>query len=236
MASSSQSVGAIRNGDFSQVLRLGFRSFVGLPVLLALALGTLPARALPAVSVQLFRIDGNGVKPMPGIADALDRTQLQNNAVPQSPQAAPSEVMLAAPTRTGPVGSLSSYNQTFAGPLPRNIAGNLRIVAIDPNTGTVIEPRDSAMLQSPSVTSAGQPLANLNHLASTPSQVTATAVPAVAPVDPIPVVAAAASAEAPARISPLLIIGAVLLVGLGVAAAVGAFRRDSGGGTNTSSQ
>jgi hypothetical protein len=143
--------------------------------------------------------------------------------------------MLAAPTRTGSVGSLSRYNQTFAGPLPRNIAGNLRIVAIDPNTGTEIEPRDTAMVQSPSVTSAGQPLANLNHLASTLSQVTATAVPAVAPVDPIPVVAAAA-AEAPARISPLLIIGAVLLVGLGVAAAVGAFRRDSGGGTNTSSQ
>ena len=260
-------VGAIWSGA-SRKLHLGFRSLVGLPVLLAFGLGTMPARALPAASVQLFRINGNGVKPMPGITDALDRAQDQRNAVAQAPQAlqaANSPLMLVAQSDAAAVSALSSYSQTFTGPLPLNLAGKLRIVAIDPNTGTigrvleeinvnspnitispdrlqitirpqvgtVIRPGDTVMVQFPSVTPTGNPIVYPNHLASTPCQFTATAVSAVLPVAPLPVVAAAA---APAAISPLLIIGAALLVGVGVAAAVGAFSSNSGGGTNPSSQ
>ncbi|MEI7665874.1 MAG: hypothetical protein WCI65_07505 [Synechococcaceae cyanobacterium ELA263] len=68
-------------------VRFGLRPLIGLPVLMALGLGTLPARALPAASVQLFRINGNGVKTMPAISDALDRAQLQKTALAQVPQA-----------------------------------------------------------------------------------------------------------------------------------------------------
>ena len=40
----------------------------------------LGARALPAASMQLIRINGDGVKPMPAITDALDRAQVQRDA------------------------------------------------------------------------------------------------------------------------------------------------------------
>ena len=258
-------------------VRFGLRPLIGLPVLMALGLGTLPARALPAASVQLFRINGNGVKTMPAISDALERAQLQKTAlaqVPQAgkpvPQAGKPVVQLVAQSDPASLGSLSNYSQSFVGPLPANLSGNLRIVYIDPSTGTIgqvleeidvngpnvtispdrlkitirlqptstIQPGQTVMLQLPSATPAGDPILYPNHLASTPCQFTVTAVSAL-PVAPIPVpaapLAAAAAPVAAAGISPLLILGAVILVGVGVAAATGAFG-GGGGGTNPSSQ
>ncbi len=252
--------------DLSFRMRLGWRPMAGLPVLLALGLGALPARALPAASVQLFRINGHGVKPMPAISDALDRAQLQNKTLAQAPQAAKAPVVLVAQSDPASLASLSSYSQSFVGALPSNLAGSLRLVYIDPNTGTIgqvleeidingpnvtispdrlqitvslqptssIQPGQTVMMQLPSTTPAGEPIIYPNHLASTPCQFTVTAVSAL-PVAPVGVVAAPVAAAA--GISPLLILGAVVLVGVGVAAAVGAFSSDGGGGgTNPSSQ
>ena len=84
----------------TRIVRQVCRPLVGMPVLLALGLGTLPARALPAASVQLFRINGNGVKPMPAISDALDRARLQGNSLAQ---AAKSPVLLVAQSSGAPV-------------------------------------------------------------------------------------------------------------------------------------
>ena len=269
MAGSSQS-----NDDnwtcSSLRMRFGLRSLLGLPVLMALGLGTLPARALPAASVQLFRINGNGVKTMPAISEALDRAQLQQTTLAQASQPAKPVVELVAQSDPAALGSLSNYTQSFVGALPENLAGNLRIVFIDSNTGTIgqvleeidvngpnvtispdrlkitirlqptstIQPGQTVMLQLPATTPAGDPIIYPNHLASTPCQFTVTAVSAL-PVAPIPVpaapLAAAAAPVAAAGISPLLILGAVILVGVGVAAATGAFG-GGGGGTNPSSQ
>jgi len=240
---------------------LGFRPLVGLPVLLAMGLGTMPAQALPAASVQLFRVNGNGLKPMPGITDALDQLQAQRTAMAPTPQPGQPKLMLVAQSDPGTVGALSSYSQSFVGPLPMNLEGNLRLVYIDQNTGTIgkvlevidvrdtnlvtispdrlqitiqlppnttIQPGQQVMLQFPSTTPTGQPISYPNHLASTPCQFTVTAMSAAPAVIP-PIGAAAAG------ISPLLIIGAVVLVGVGVAAAAGAFD-GGGGGTNPSSR
>lgn len=77
-------------------LRHALRPLMGLPVLVALGLGTLPARALPNASVQLFRINGDGVKPMPAISDALDRVQLQQDALAQASQVSPAPAPVPA--------------------------------------------------------------------------------------------------------------------------------------------
>ena len=152
----------------ARIVRQACRPLVGMPVLLALGLGTLPARALPAASVQLFRINGNGVKPMPAISDALDRARLQGNALVP---AANSPVLLVA----------------------QSSGANPVVAPVEPVTPAT-------------------PLGS-----------------AAAPVAAAPVAAAG--------ISPLLILGAVVLVGVGVAAAAGAFSSDGGGGgTNPSSQ
>jgi len=86
--------------------------------------------------------------------------------------------------------------------------------------GTGIQPGQTVMLQLPSTTPAGDPIFYPNHLATTPCQFTVTAVAALPAVVPVVPVAAAAAAG----ISPLAIIIGVLVVGVGVAAAAGAFR------------
>lgn len=140
-------------------VRFGLRPLIGLPVLMALGLGTLPARALPAASVQLFRINGNGVKTMPAISDALERAQLQKTAlaqVPQAgkpvPQAGKPVVQLVAQSDPASLGSLSNYSQSFVGPLPANLSGNLRIVYIDPSTGTIGQVLEEIDVNGPNVT------------------------------------------------------------------------------------
>ena len=133
-------------------VRFGLRPLIGLPVLMALGLGTLPARALPAASVQLFRINGNGVKTMPAISDALDRAQLQRTALAQAPQAGKPVVQLIAQSDPASLGSLSNYSQSFVGPLPANLSGNLRIVYIDPSTGTIGQVLEEIDVNGPNVT------------------------------------------------------------------------------------
>ncbi|MCX5948015.1 MAG: hypothetical protein NTY67_07485 [Cyanobacteria bacterium] len=44
----------------------------------------MPRSALPAASMELIRINGNGVKPMPAIRDALDRAPVQRDALSQA--------------------------------------------------------------------------------------------------------------------------------------------------------
>ncbi len=247
-------------------LRLVLRPLVGLPMFLAMGLGTMPARAMPGASVQLFRVNGNGLKPMPGITDALDRVQAQRTALAQTPQPGQSKLMLVAQTGQGTVGSLSSYTQSFVGPLPE-LSGNLRLVYIDSNTGTIgqvleefdvkgpnvtispdrlqitiqlppnttIQPGQTVMLQFPATTPTGEPIIYPNHLPSTPCQFMVTAVSTVPVVPAAPLVAAPAAAAA--GISPLVILGVVVLVGVGVAAAAGGFDGGGGGGgTNPSSR
>ncbi len=153
MAVSSQSIGL---DHFKAAIRLfsGFRPLLGLPVVMALGLGTLPARALPAASVQLFRLNGNGLKPMPAITDALDRAQLQSKALaqaPQAPQAVKAPVVLVAQSSPASLGSLSSYSQSFVGALPANLAGNVRLVYIDPNTGTIGQVLEEIEMSGPNV-------------------------------------------------------------------------------------
>ena len=158
MASSNQG-GDCNRACASLKVRFRLRPLLGLPVLMALGLGTLPARALPAASVQLFRINGNGVKTMPAISDALERAQLQKTAlaqVPQAgkpvPQAGKPVVQLVAQSDPASLGSLSNYSQSFVGPLPANLSGNLRIVYIDPSTGTIGQVLEEIDVNGPNVT------------------------------------------------------------------------------------
>jgi hypothetical protein len=115
----------------------GLKALVGLPVIAALGMGTMPARALPAASMQLIRINGNGVKPMPAITDALDRAQVQRDALAKAsaaPQPVGTTLKLVAQSEAA-AGSLATYTQSFVGPLP-DLAGNLRVVFIS-DTGTI---------------------------------------------------------------------------------------------------
>ncbi len=108
-------------------VRFGLRPLIGLPVLMALGLGTLPARALPAASVQLFRINGNGVKTMPAISDALERAQLQKTALAQVPQADKAPVV--APTGAA-AGAVVAAPAAAAGISPLLILGAVVLVGV----------------------------------------------------------------------------------------------------------
>lgn len=62
-------------------------SLLSLPVLAAFALFTSPARAMPAASMQLFRLDNRGVRAVPAISDALAAHALAANSASTSKQA-----------------------------------------------------------------------------------------------------------------------------------------------------
>ena len=49
----------------------GVNAVLSVPVLVAFGLFTLPARAVPAASMQLFRMDGHGVRAVPAISAAI---------------------------------------------------------------------------------------------------------------------------------------------------------------------
>lgn len=149
MAGSHQSPLGLR---ICKGITFGFRPLLGLPVLLAMGLGTMPAQALPAASVQLFRVNGNGLKPMPGITDALDQIQAQRTALAPAPQPGQTKLMLVAQSDPGTVGALSGYSQSFVGPLPANLSGNLRLVYIDSNTGTIGQVLEVIDVNGPYVT------------------------------------------------------------------------------------
>ncbi len=243
-------------------MRFGWRPLVGLPVLLALGLGTLPARALPAASVQLFRINGNGVKTMPAISDAIDQAQHQNIALAQPSQAGKPVVELVAQSDPASLGSLSSYSQSFVGPLPANLSGNLRIVFIDPNTGTIGQVLEEIDLNGPDVTISPDRLKITIRLQPTstiqPGQTVMLQLPSTTPAgQPIlypnhlattpcqftvtavsavtPAVPPLAAAAAPGFPIWAVVVG-VLVVGGVVTAIVSSGNSNGGGGTNGSSQ
>jgi len=90
--------------------------------------------------MQLIRINGNGVKPMPAITDALDRAQVQRDALAKAsaaPEPVGTTLKLVAQSEAAAAGSLANYSQTFVGPLPLNLSGNLRLVFINPSDGTI---------------------------------------------------------------------------------------------------
>ena len=313
------------------------RSLLSLPVLVAFGLFSSPARALPAASMQLFRVDGNGVKPLPAVSAILDSAQAGSAARPSaqtsvaaavsavaaptaqpdsvSPEsidtATPPSFVTAAQPRELPASPVTGVNgqllaqenstsaalpvlsQQFAGPLPRNLSGNIRLVNVaeDGTLGSIVEeipfsssnvsfspdrtqlfvrpstpiaPGQSVMMQLPSRSLEGISFVYPNHLVSTPCIFKASAVsalPAAGAAGAAPA-AAAGAAAAPATAAPAAAAGAagaaaavpvaaaaaaafpiwaivagVIVVGVGVAAASGAFSSGGGGGgTNPSSQ
>ncbi len=276
------------------------RALVSLPVLVAFGLFTSPARAFPAASMQLFRVDGNGVKPLPAVGALLEgvtagsaarpsaKSSVDAAAAPAAPQnASPDPTAVSIPSATtspaeaglwttsvslapatgmaqpqglelaqssGVPSSLTLLRQSFIGPLPRNLSGNIRLVAIseDGTLGQIVEeipfssprvrfspdrtelsvrptapipPGQSVMLQLPSRSPSGVRFAYPNHLASTPCIFKAPAVSSLPTTPPPP----------PGGSTPVwLVVAGALVFAVGITAAFTA--GGGGGGTNPSSQ
>lgn len=322
----SEAVGEL-SGRRSGRLRLpSVTSLLSVPVLVAFGLFTSPARAIPAASMQLFRVDGKGVKPLPAVSAIIEGIQASSPArlsaqpadasagAPRTSDAASSELnadsvtagsptspeassrRFAAATTSQSRGQLlaqasesaaatSVLSQTFTGPLPPNLSGNIRLVTFNTADGTLgniveeipfsssnvsfspdrtqlfvrpstpITPGQSVMMQLPSRSLTGIRFVYPNHLVSTPCVFEATAVSSLpaagaagaaapaaggaAAAAPAAAAAAApaAAAAAAASIPVWAIVAGVIVVGVGVAAASGAFSSGGGGGgTNPSSQ
>ena len=124
-----------------RTLPFGLRTLISMPVLLAMGIGTMPVRAMPGASVQLFRVNGNGLKTMPGITDVLDRAQAQRTAQARATESGQPEPMLMAQSSstTTVVDALSKFRQTFVSGMPTNLSGYVKISRIDPNTGLIGE-------------------------------------------------------------------------------------------------
>lgn len=241
------------------------KGVIAIPVLAAFGLFTLPVRAMPAASVQLFRVDGHGVKPMPAISTLL-AAQAAKSAVVPGPTPLLAQAGEAG-TATNAPAPLTSLSQTFVSPLPTGLSGTIRLVEVaeDGTLGAVVEeipfsssrvsissdrlvlsvvpsnpiqPGQSVMLQLPSRSPEGVAYVYPYHLASTPCLFKVPATTA----------AAGAAAVAPAALAPAAAVGAAaiptwaivvgaVVVGVGVAAAAGAFSSTGGGGgTSASSQ
>ncbi|MFZ0408609.1 MAG: hypothetical protein WAM11_10935 [Cyanobium sp.] len=143
---------------YTKVFR-GARALAGLPVIAALGLGTLPARALPVASVEIIHVGGDGVQAMPAIGKAFAQLRLQSHDLAkasQAPQAASSPLKPElqsdlAQSDLALKSSLSSYTQTFLSPLPGNLSGKLRLVSIDPGTDSIGQVLEEIPLDGPSV-------------------------------------------------------------------------------------
>jgi hypothetical protein len=278
------------------------RALVSLPVLVAFGLFTSPVRAFPAASMQLFRVDGNGVKPLPAVGALLEgvtagsaarpsaKTSVNAAAAPAAPQnAAPGPTAVSVPSASattspadpglwttsvslapgtgmaqsqgselaqsnGVPSSLTLLRQSFIGPLPRNLSGNIRLVTIseDGTLGQIVEeipfssprvsfspdrtelsvrptapipPGQSVMMLLPSRSASGVRFVYPNHLASTPCIFKAPAVSSQPTPPPPP-----AGGSTPFW----LVVAGALVVGVGITAAFTA--GGGGGGTNPSSQ
>lgn len=229
-----------------------------MPVLVAFGLFTLPVRAMPAASVQLFRVDGHGVKPMPAISAVLEAKAAEpSKARRESPWMAQAG---EPATGTGAPAPLAFLSQTFVSPLPNDLTGAIRLVEVaeDGTLGAMVEeipfessrvtissdrlvltvapstpikPGQSVMLQLPSRSPAGVPYVYPYHLASTPCLFK---VPATTAAAALPAAAVAPAAAAAAIPTWAIVVGAVV-VGVGVAAAAGAFSSNSGGGGSSPS-
>lgn len=234
------------------------QSLLSLPLLVAFGLFSSPARAMPAASMQLFRLDRHGVKPLPAVSALLEGVPAGGTA-----QSAPAAARAASPTPDSKLvaqldasaAGLAELRQSFVSRLPSNLSGNIRLMSIaeDGTLGGVVEeipfnspnisfsadrtqlivrpttpiaPGQSVMLQLPSRSPSGVRFFYPNHLTSTPCIFKATAVSSVP--------AAVAPAAAASTFPTWAVILGVVVVGVGVAAATGAFNGDAG--TNTSSQ
>lgn len=203
--------------------------------------------------MQLFRVDGNGVKPLPVVSALLEGgTTGSAGRAPIEAAAAPRTEDLQ-PTQTGgSAASLSVLRQKFVGPLPRDLSGAIRLVSVgdDGALGPVVEeipfsgpnvivstdrtelavrptapiaPGQSVMLQLPSRSLSGVPFVYPNHLASTPCVFKAPAVSSQ-PKPPAPT----------AGSTPYwLIVAGAVVVGVGLTAA---FTGGGGGGATPISQ
>lgn len=126
--------------------RSSLRLVVSLPLLAAFGLFSSPARAMPAASMQLFRVDGNGVKPLPVVSALLEggttgSTPGAAGRAPIEAAAAPRTEDLPLTQTGGSAASLSVLRQRFVGPLPRNLSGAIRLVSVgdDGALGPVVE-------------------------------------------------------------------------------------------------
>lgn len=241
------------------------RAALAVPVLVAFGLSTLPARALPSASVEVIRLDRRGLRAMPAISKALETASASTpgNALAQASRPQTTERSPEAPATAS--GALTSLSQTFDGPLPSDLAGNIRLVSVleDGSLGDLIEeipvsssrvlisadrlqltvrptnpirPGQRVLLQLPSRSPQGLAYAYPNALGSTPCLFTAP----VAAAGALPGTAATAAipgAAAAATIPVWAIVVGAVVVGVGVAAAAGAFGGGGGGGGgNPSSQ
>lgn len=264
--------------DPERSLRLpGVKALLSLPVLVAFGLFSSPARAMPAASMQLFRVDRQGARALPAVTTLLEGTKAarpsgQTLAAAVPPAAANPQSGTAAPRSSGTLlaqadtssGAITVLGQSFAGPLPPNLSGNIRLVSVaedgtlggiveeipfdSPNVSfspdrtqlivrpsTPIAPGQSVMMQLPSRSPSGLRFVYPNHLVSTPCIFKATAVSALPGAAAAPLAPAAAAAAS--GIPAWAIVLGVVVVGVGVAAASGAFSDGGGGGgTNPSSQ
>lgn len=251
------------------------KALLSLPVLVAFGLFSSPARAMPAASMQLFRVDGHGARALPAVAAMLEAAQaarpdgrdVATTATPPAdarPQSGATVSQVSGPLlaqANEAAAGLQVLSQSFAGQLPPNLTGNIRLVTVaeDGTLGNIVEeipfdspnvsfspdrtqlivrpstpitPGQSVMMQLPSRSLSGIRFVYPNHLVSTPCIFKATAVSALPGAGAAPAAAAAASS-----IPVWAIVAGVIVVGVGVAAASGAFSSGGGGGgTNPSSQ
>lgn len=261
------------------------RKLLSLPVLVAFGLFSSPARAMPAASMQLFRLDGHGMKPLPALSTGLSspaQTPTAMAAATLSRSNSPTSMGNgSSPSRTTSTliavadGSLSdprvlevktdgtvqinsqadkltaaldrsTLTIRFNLPIPTDIQGPIivRFLNSDNTLGTVQQEITSYTISPDGLRVTLKPSANLpagqNFIFEFPG--TCSQGPCIYPGQPAtqPLYIGFNSSQ---LIGPVLagsfpvlaVVLGVVVVGLGVAAASGAFS-NGGGGNNPSSQ
>ena len=101
------------------------RTLLSIPMLLAFGLFSSPARAMPGATLQLFRVNDQGVQAVPAISNALAAMGSTTAAVATTTAAAaepspssPGEVALASPQQNEATAAPTSVAQAPATPPP----------------------------------------------------------------------------------------------------------------------
>jgi hypothetical protein len=129
------------------------RSALSLAVLSAFTVSTLPVHAFPGASVNLVRVNGDGVRALPGLDHALRSSQ--PGALPAHPLISQAQ---ANDEPEGDVTYLLSGDEDFeiryASPLPENLTGTISIRrrSTSAGEGTNGEEVETIPLNSPNVT------------------------------------------------------------------------------------
>lgn len=222
---------------------------LSLPLLVAFGLFSLPVRAMPAASMQVFRLDGNGVRPLPALTSLLSHPGSTSR---QTLAQAPAEVSTSQKSVEVPTGT-SELSISFDTPFPDQLPANIQLLEVAED-GSLKLLQDyplssSDLLFSPDrlklTAKISQPLRTgqrviLQFPASTAQGIvygcpsTAGSPCAFQVIEGLPIGAAPAAAS---TFPTWAIVLGVVVVGVGVAAISGAFSSDGGGGgTNPSSQ